>query len=120
MFIAEYIRRVNRERNPGEHQEIKLWIRTPLIPDATATQENVSAISRFIRDNLLDVAERWELCSFNSACRIKYQKMGQTWKHKDCRLMGQDVINRLKAAALSTGIPGEKLVVSGLMAKENS
>jgi len=110
MFIADYIRSVKRE--------MKLWIRTPLIPGATATEENIEAIGRYIHDHLLDVVKRWELCAFNNACRAKYDKMGRTWKYEDYKLMGQDVIDRLKAAALSTGIPGEKLVVSGLIAKE--
>lgn len=115
--IAHYIRKANHDRNPGNNQEMKLWIRTPLIPDSTATEENIAAISRFIRNNLLDVVERWELCAFNSACRSKYKKMGQTWEYEDCKLMGQAVIDDIKASALSTGIPVEKLVVSGLLAK---
>lgn len=119
-YTADYIRKVNRGHSPAKNQEMKLWIRTPLIPDTTATEENLAAVGRFIRDNVLDVVERWELCAFNNACRSKYKKMGQTWRYEDCKLMGQDVINRMKAAALSTGVPGEKLVVSGLIAKENS
>ena len=118
MLIADHIRKVKRE--------MRLWIRTPLIPGATATEENVEAIGRYIRDHLLDVVERWDLCAFNNACRAKYEKMGRTWKYQDCKLMGQNVINRMKAAALSTGIRGwntsggERLVVTGLIAKENS
>lgn len=114
-YIAEYIRKVNGEK----HREMKLWIRTPLIPDTTATPENVMAISRFIRDHLLDVVERWELCAFNSVCKSKYQKLDLTWAYEDCQLMGQDQVERLKAAALSTGIAVSTLVVSGLIAKEN-
>ncbi|HEY3340913.1 MAG TPA: hypothetical protein VGK81_02805, partial [Anaerolineae bacterium] len=82
--------------------------------------ENISAISRFIRDNLLDVVERWELCAFNSACKAKYRKLSQTWAYETYELMGQDVIDRMRAAALSTGIPDEKLVVSGLIAKQSA
>jgi pyruvate formate lyase activating enzyme len=111
-LLANYMREANRE--------MRLWIRTSLIPGATATEENVEAISRYIRDHLLDVVERWDLCAFNNACRAKYEKMGRTWTYEDCKLMGQDVVNRMKAAALSTGIPGEMLVVSGLIAKEDS
>jgi pyruvate formate lyase activating enzyme len=119
VYTADYIRRVNQEK-PGKDRRMKLWIRTPLIPDTTATEENVAAIGRFIRDNLLDVVERWELCAFNSACKTKYKKMGRTWKYADCGLMGQSFVDRLKAVALSTGIPSEKLVVSGLIATEDS
>ena len=115
--IAAYIRKANLQRNGNGVPAMKLWIRTPLIPDTTATQENISAISQFIHDQLLDVVERWELCAFNSTCKSKYKKMGQTWAYEDCELMGQDFIDGIKAAALSTGLPAEKLVVSGLIAK---
>jgi pyruvate formate lyase activating enzyme len=65
------------------------------------------------------LVERWELCAFNSICRTKYKKMGQTWAYEGYELMGQAVIDEIKATALSTGLPGEKLVVSGLIAREN-
>jgi len=111
--IAGRIRDADHDRNRGNQRAVKLWIRTPLVPDATAMEENITAISRFIRDNLLDVVERWELCAFNSVCNSKYQKLGRTWEYAACPLMRQAVIDNLKTLALSTGIPGEKLVVSG-------
>ena len=111
--IADRIRKVNHE--------MRLWIRTPLIPDTTATEENIAAIGGFICDNVQDVVERWELCAFNPACRNKYnKKMGLAWEYEDYPLMGQRAVDRIKAVALATGIAGEKLVVSGLIAKENS
>ena len=111
--IADRIRKVNHE--------MRLWIRTPLIPDATATEGNIAAIGDFICDNVQDVVERWELCAFNPACRNKYNKnMGLAWEYEDYPLMGQRAVDRIKAVALATGIAGEKLVVSGLIAKENS
>lgn len=96
----------------------KLWIRTPLIPETTATETNLAAISRFIQDNLLDVLERWELCSFNNACNTKYQKLGLCWTYANTGLMTQDQIDQLRAAALSSRITQEKLVISGLVARE--
>lgn len=118
LYIADYIRSVNKQQDSGRKQEMKLWLRTPLIPDATATEENITAISRFIKDNLIDVVERWELCAFNNSCKGKYRKLGQTWFFENTALMGQEFVDRIKAAALSSGIPGEKLVVSGLVAGE--
>ncbi len=109
MHVANHIRNVN--------PAMKLWIRTPLIPDTTATRSNVIAISSLLRDRLQDVVERWELCAFNSACKRKYQKMERPWAYEHYELMGQDEIDVLKAAALSTGWPEEKLVVSGLIAR---
>lgn len=95
-----------------------LWIRTPLIPDATATSENLAAIGRFIQEHLADVTERWELCAFNGACRTKYERLGLAWPYADYPLLTQSAVAALRAAALSTGFPAEKLVVSGLIAKD--
>jgi pyruvate formate lyase activating enzyme len=115
--IAQHIRRVNAgATDPQSH--MKLWIRTPLIPDATATNENIEAISRFIHHNLPDVVERWELCAFNSASKSKYQKMGLTWAYEDHALMSQHLVESIKETALSAGIQAEKLVVSGLITRE--
>jgi pyruvate formate lyase activating enzyme len=98
-------------------QEKRLWIRTPLIPDATATPENIGAISRYIGEHLADVVERWELCAFNSACRQKYDKLGLVWHYADHALMDQGFIDSLQEVALSTGTARETLMVSGLVAK---
>lgn len=118
--VADYIRstggRKDREADAGE-PHTTLWIRTPLIPDATATDENIRDIGRYLCDTALDVTERWELCTFNQACASKYRKMGRQWAYENRRLMGQDSIHRLKTAALSTGFPEERLVVSGLIAE---
>ena len=111
-YVAETIRQSERE--------MKLWIRTPLIPDATATPDNISAISRYIDENLADVVERWELCAFNSACQQKYDKLGQTWTYADYPLMDQRFIDTIQEVALSSGVPREKLVVSGLIAKSSA
>lgn len=107
--IAEYIRSYDNG--------MKIWIRTPLIPEATATAGNLADIGSFILENIIDVVERWELCSFNNACKSKYKKMGKIWAYENYRLMGQDVIDTLKAAALSTGFPEDRLLISGLIAK---
>jgi len=108
---------VDRYFRPADSVK-KLWIRTPLIPETTATEANLAAISRFIQDNLLDVLERWELCSFNNACDTKYQKLGLCWTYANTGLMTQDQIDQLRAAALSNRITQEKLVISGLVARE--
>jgi pyruvate formate lyase activating enzyme len=117
IVVANTIRMVNQRKEPGNKHGMKLWIRTPLIPNFTAVEENIAAISGFICENLLDVVERWELCAFNNACKSKYKKMGQTWEFEDYPLMRQDYVDSIKEAAYSSGIPKEKLVVSGLIAK---
>lgn len=116
--VAETIRQNDSSSISDDNQKRKLWIRTPLIPGATATEENIAAIGRYIQSNFSDVVERWELCAFNPACKTKYKRMGLNWVYEDIPLMGQTAIDCIKTAALSGGIPEEKLVVSGLIARE--
>lgn len=54
----------------------KIWIRTPLIPDHTATIENIEAIAKHLNGVKI---ERWEICCFNNLCTNKYQQLGLDW-----------------------------------------
>lgn len=118
LLVADHIRAANPARKAAGKAEMKLWIRTPLIPDATATQANITAISAFINAKLADVVERWDLCAFNPTCNSKYEKLDLVWAYKDTPLMRQSDIDQLSAAALITGLSHAKLVVSGLIARE--
>ena len=95
----------------------RLWIRTPLIPGATATPDNVSRIGAFLCEHLADAVERWELCAFNNACLAKYQKLGLRWAFEGIPLMGRQAVEALRQSALSTGFDPQKMVVSGLTAR---
>jgi pyruvate formate lyase activating enzyme len=117
-LAAETIRTVNGKRAiHNGRASMQLWVRTPLIPGATATTENIAAISRYIGANLLDITERWELCAFNNVCEQKYNRLDLPWPYAGERLMGQDEIDALRGIALAAGIPAAKLVISGLAAR---
>jgi pyruvate formate lyase activating enzyme len=119
-LAAETIRAANAERVIHQGRApMQLWIRTPLIPGATATAENIAAIGRYITASLLDVTERWELCAFNNVCQQKYDKLELTWTYADEPLMDQARIDALRAIALSAGIPAATLVISGLVARSD-
>ena len=109
--VAAYIRKIHREEN----RKILLWIRTPLIPDDTATEDNIRKIAKFINNNILDVIERWELCAFNSACAVKYKKMQLPWPYQGAAALKQNEADRIRSSALSQGIPKEKLNVTGIV-----
>lgn len=96
---------------------MRLWIRTPMIPGATATPDNLSRIGAFIREHLADAVERWELCAFNNACLAKYRKLGLPWAFEGIPLMGRQAVAELRGSALSTEFDPDKLVVSGLVAR---
>ncbi len=107
LAVADHIRSANRV--------MRLWIRTPLIPGATATVANIAAIGRFICERLADVVERWELCAFNSACNGKYERLGLAWDYAQTPLMRQSEVACLQAAARSAGVPANTVAVSGLI-----
>ena len=68
---------------------LTLWIRTPLIPNATAKKENLQAIAVFLNETAVDLVERWELCAFNNLCRDKYMRLGMNWNYQNQALMSR-------------------------------
>jgi len=109
--ITEYIRKAKKE----DGCKILLWIRTPLIPGETDTEDNIIQIADFIAENILSDIERWELCSFNPACIAKYIKMQRNWYYEKTAMMMQNKVDMIKELALSHGIPDDKLIVTGLI-----
>jgi pyruvate formate lyase activating enzyme len=95
---------------------LALWIRTPLIPGASASTENVSAIGRFIRSDVLDVLDRWELCAFNSLCREKYQKLNLDWEYEGVGLLSHAAAEDLLGAAREY-VPADMVAVTGILAE---
>jgi pyruvate formate lyase activating enzyme len=82
-----------------------LWIRTPVIPGATGTAENIRGIGEFISDNLQGTVARWELCAFNNLCRDKYTRLGMDWPYADKELPERSLMEELSQIAKSTVTP---------------
>jgi pyruvate formate lyase activating enzyme len=96
IFIYEYM--VAR-RHPGQ-----LWIRTPIIPGATAREDNIRGIGDFIAANLGEVINRWELCAFNNLCKDKYRRLGLDWEFKGSQLMSASEMENLADVARKSGV----------------
>jgi len=77
----------------------ELWIRTPIIPGATATEENIRDIGRFIAANLDGYVSRWELCAFNNLCRDKYLRLDLNWCFKDRGLLSKSFMAKMATIA---------------------
>ena len=107
--VVDYIRKKRKEG-----RNISLWVRTPLIPGATATPENIQAIAEFLHIHADDILDRWELCAFNAACRIKYDKMDLSWEYYNEKPMSQAVIDSLTSH--TTLIDQDKVLVTGIIA----
>lgn len=106
-WLANYI----KENNKG------LWIRTPLIPNYTATEENIKGIGNFIVEELYNIPERWDLLSFNNLCNDKYIRLDLDWELKDVPLMREKIILNLYEIAKDTGV--KNVQWSGLTKSED-
>jgi glycyl-radical enzyme activating protein family len=78
------------------------WIRTPVIPGATDTAENIQGIGEFISANLHGAVARWELCAFNNLCRDKYTRLGMDWPYAHTQLPERLLMEELTQIAKST------------------
>lgn len=77
-----------------------LWVRTPVIPDATDTDENIRGIAKFIKGKY----DRWEMCAFNNLCRDKYERLDILWDYRKTQLMTKKRMNELLNIALNEGL----------------
>jgi len=59
-------------------RQVPMWIRTPLIPGFTSDTGNISAIARFIREELPGV-ERWDLLAYTNLGRPKYKRLDRKY-----------------------------------------
>jgi pyruvate formate lyase activating enzyme len=96
IYLRDYMK---QHDTPGE-----LWIRTPIIPDATARDDSIRNIGKFLAANLGDVISRWELCSFNNLCSDKYMRLGLSWRFKDYKPMSETAMENLVEVAKDSGI----------------
>ncbi|MBC2713401.1 MAG: glycyl-radical enzyme activating protein [Desulfosarcina sp.] len=94
--------------SPGE-----LWIRTPVIPDATATEANIAGIGHWIADHLRGAVSRWELCAFNNLCRDKYLRLDRDWPLKANPLLSRDMMEHLADIARCSGVDPDIVHWSG-------
>ena len=98
------------EQSPGQFE---LWIRTPLIPESTATKENLQAIANFLIDHGINQISRWELCAFNNLCNDKYKRLDKEWVYENQPLMTRSELDQCHQWVIETGFSPEKVWVSG-------
>ncbi|MFW9899947.1 MAG: glycyl-radical enzyme activating protein [Candidatus Thorarchaeota archaeon] len=98
IWISNYLKKKNK----------KLWIRTPIIPHYTATEENIKGIGEFIVNKLENFPERWDLLSFNNLCLSKYERLDMEWLLKDEPLMKNEEMVHFMKIAEATGVTNPK------------
>ena len=102
-----------KEYMQSEGSPQALWIRTPIIPNATATEENIRGIGRFIAERLEGFVQRWDLCAFNNLCRDKYRRLDLDWEFKDCDLLSRLFMEKMTVVARNSGVDPEIVHWSG-------
>ncbi len=107
-WLASYVKDHNK----------KIWIRTPLIPNYTATKENIKGIGTFIVNELENIPERWDLLAFNNLCAAKYDRLDIDWPLNGLPLMREETIEKLYKLAKDTGVANVQW--SGLTKKKES
>lgn len=107
--MAEYIQ--------ARQLPVRIWIRTPLIPDMTASKENVEAIGRFIQSGLSAYVDKWELCAFNNLCEEKYTRLGIEWELKQVELLSMEEMGNLLSIAKQSAPSIKQVIASGLNRK---
>lgn len=80
-----------------------VWVRTPVIPGYTDTEENIRHIARFIKSELPTV-ERYELLAFNNVCAPKYQRLDRHWELEEERPISEEKMERLVNSAKEAGV----------------
>lgn len=86
----------------------KMWVRTPMIPHFTATDDNIRGIGEFIVNELDNEPERWDLLSFNNLCTAKYERLDLDWVLKEESLMTKDEMDHFSEIAKNTGVKNVK------------
>lgn len=81
-----------------------LWIRTPVIPGFTATEENIRGIADFIVSNLNNQVERWDLLAFNNLPADKYKRLDKPWVLNGQVLLKRTDMEWFQSIATSAGV----------------
>ncbi len=76
----------------------KVWVRTPIIPNATDSEQNIAGIGEFIGQNMANI-EKWELVSFNNLATQKYELLEKTWQYKGDSLITKSKMDSLCSTA---------------------
>ncbi len=83
---------------------IPIWIRTPIIPDHTDSEENIREIAQFITEYLLPAVKRYDLLAFVNLCRAKYERLGIDWVFKETPMLPKAKLEHLAEIAREVGV----------------
>ncbi len=97
---------------PAFSPRIRLWVRTPVIPGATDSAQNIKGIGALLA-GLNGAVERWELCAFNNLCRDKYDRLGMDWDFAGTPLLTRAELEQVGRWASTSGFDPQRVFVTG-------
>lgn len=80
-----------------------LWVRTPVIPGYTDSEENIRRIAHFIKNHLPNTT-RYDLLAFNNTCSTKYRRLGHVWSMEEESMVSEERMNILAGIAKEEGL----------------
>lgn len=92
---------------------VRLWIRTPIIPGATDSVDNIRGIGSFLQDHSIRY-ERWELCAFNNLCKDKYHRLGIRWEFESTPLETRETMENLLEVARKSAAETDRIAFTGI------
>jgi pyruvate formate lyase activating enzyme len=92
----------------------ELQFRTPVIPGATDSRENLDAIAGIIKAKYSGLFTEWELNLFNDICEDKYQRLNKKWHFEVTKLRIEDFARLEK---FGNNNPELKIKISGFVQK---
>jgi pyruvate formate lyase activating enzyme len=108
--ILENLLRISNAMN---RHGVQLWVRTPIIPHATFSRQNILAIGSYIAEHLSGKVQRWELCVFNNLCRDKYRRLDLEWEYASEPLLTRAQQSQAEEWARSSGCDPDLVHMSG-------
>ena len=109
--IYTNLREAARRARAGD---LKLWVRTPLVPGAAAEPAVLNSIGKFLRDELGEAVECWELCAFNPSCSVKYCRLDRPWGYSEFGLQTEAETADLLAVARAACGRGDIVRLQGI------
>jgi pyruvate formate lyase activating enzyme len=109
-----------RKNIQHQSRRIGLWIRTPLIPGATDSDENLTSIGHYLTKHMEGTVARWELCAFNNLCREQYTRLGLEWEYAATPLMSPIDLLHCEQIAKAAFIHPELVLATGVTRQEES
>jgi len=101
--ILENLERVCAE-NIDPRFPRELWVRTPVIPGATADAQTIQGIGAYLATLPQGAVARWDLCKFNNLAKDKYTRLGLEWSYADTPLLTEDELEAVAATARASGV----------------